>query len=80
MPDNPCPLHGPLTAQLDRIEGKTDSILARMGKGDTEFAVQSVEIIALKEDTRFLKSALFGVAIVVILAVIGAVLKLVLNG
>lgn len=84
--ESPCAAHGSvltnqtvLAAGLKRIEDKLDGIISRMGTGDTTFAVLQLKVAALETSTAFIYKVVFGLSATIILAVIGAVLKLVIH-
>ncbi len=86
MPPDNCAAHSQIELRfaqvevvLGNIDRKLDEVLKRIAAGDTTFAVLQLKVALLETSCAFLYKIVFGLAATVVLAVIGAVLKLVIQ-
>lgn len=79
MPDDYCAMHQQIDNALQNIGHKLDTIIARLGTGDTQIALLAQRLAEAEKKINWLFGLVAGIAGVLGLTILGAVLKLVLK-
>lgn len=79
MPDDYCAMHQQIDHALQNIGVKLDAILSRLGTGDVQLALISQRLTEAEKKINWLFGLVAGIAGVVGLAVLGAILKMVIG-